>query len=290
MKKLQTLFIASLLLVGASCCPKEGAKECCKKGGTLEQPIGVQLYSLRHEIGNDFDGTIKLLGDIGYQTIEAAGYGDGKFYGKTPEEFKAAIEAVGMKVLSSHAFIGLEDKEVASKDFSKSLAKWDAMIAAHKATGMKYIVCAGIGVPDKLAELQTYCDYFNAIGKKCKEQGLEFGYHNHSHEFEEVEAVTMYNYMLEHTDPALVLFQMDVYWTVMAKKSPVELFKQYPGRFKLLHIKDHRELGQSGMVGFDAIFKNLEVAGTKEFIVEIEAFTNTPAEGMKACFDYLKSY
>ncbi|GHV69905.1 sugar phosphate isomerase [Bacteroidia bacterium] len=289
MKKLQTLFIAPLLLVGASCCHKDGA-ECCKKGGTLEQPIGVQLYSLRHEIGKDFDGTIKLLGDIGYQTIQAAGYGDGKFYGKTPQEFKAAIEAVGMKVLSSHTFIGLEDKEVASNDFSKSLAKWDAMIAAHKAAGMKYIVCAGIGVPDKLAELQTYCDYFNAIGKKCKEQGLEFGYHNHSHEFRGVEGVTMYNYMLEHTDPALVLFQMDVYWTVMAQKSPVELFKQYPGRFKLLHIKDHKELGQSGMVGFDAIFKNLEVAGTKDFIVEIEAFTNTPAEGMKACFDYLKSY
>ena len=82
----------------------------------------------------------------------------------------------------------------------------------------------------------------------------------------------MYDYLLEHTDPALVFFQMDVYWTVIGKASPVDYFERYPGRFKMLHIKDEWEVGQSGMVGFDAIFKNADKAGLQDFVVEIERY------------------
>jgi sugar phosphate isomerase/epimerase len=74
----------------------------------------------------------------------------------------------------------------------------------------------------------------------------------------------------------------------MGKAYPVEYFRKYPGRFKLLHIKDHRELGESGMVGFDAIFNNLETAGVEGIIVELEAFTNGDwKESIKMCADYL---
>ena len=83
--------------------------------------------------------------------------------------------------------------------------------------------------------------------------GIRFGYHNHSHEFRKVEdQAVMLEYMLEHTDPENVFFQLDVYWAVMGQASPVDLFRKYPGRFRMLHIKDRREIGQSGMVGFDA--------------------------------------
>ena len=82
----------------------------------------------------------------------------------------------------------------------------------------------------------------------------------------------MFDYLLEHTDPELVFYQMDVYWTVIGKASPVDYFERYPGRFKMLHIKDEWEVGQSGMVGFDAIFKNAEKAGLENFVVEIERY------------------
>jgi sugar phosphate isomerase/epimerase len=114
-----------------------------------------------------------------------------------------------------------------------------------------------------------------------------FGYHNHAHEFTPVEGVLMYDYMLEHTNPEYVFFQMDVYWTVMGRQSPVEYFQKYPGRFTLLHIKDHKELGQSGMVGFDAIFNHLATAGTKYLIVEVEQYSYAPAESVKISLDYL---
>jgi sugar phosphate isomerase/epimerase len=242
---------------------------------------------LRDDFKNDFDATIKKTGEAGYTAIEAASYDNGKFYGKTPEEFKAAVEAAGMKILSSHTVKPLSEEELRAKDFSTSLAWWDEAIEAHVAAGMKYIVVPGVSVPKTLAGLQTYCDYFNAIGQKCKAKGLLFGYHNHAHEFTKVEDVMMYDYMLEHTGPDLVFFQMDVYWTVRGQQSPVEYFQKYPGRFTLLHIKDHRELGQSGMVGFDAIFKNTGVAGTKFLIVEVEQYNYTPIESVKLSLDYL---
>ncbi|MDR1526854.1 MAG: sugar phosphate isomerase/epimerase [Dysgonamonadaceae bacterium] len=278
MKKL--LFIL-VCLATACCAPKADTQQPSKKD------IGLQLYSLRDAFANDFDATIKIVGEAGYTTIEAAGYGDGKFYGKTPEEFKAAVEAAGLTVLSSHATKQLSEQELKTKDFSESLVWWDATIAAHVAAGMKFIVSPGMGVPQSLADLQTYCDYYNAVGQRCKDNGLRFGYHNHAHEFTNVEGTLMYDYMLEHTNPELVFFQMDVYWAVVADRSPVAYFHKYPGRFTLLHIKDWKELGQSGMVGFDAIFNNIGIAGTRYLIVEVESYSFDPAESVKISLDYL---
>jgi sugar phosphate isomerase/epimerase len=142
-------------------------------------------------------------------------------------------------------------------------------------------------VPKTLEDLQTYCEYYNEIGRRCKEKGLSFGYHNHSFEFVRIENAMMYDYMVEHTNPEFVFFQMDVYWTVMGRQSPVDYFNKYPGRFEQLHIKDNKELGQSGMVGFDAIFKNTDVAGTKFLIVEVERYNFTPEESVQISLEYL---
>jgi sugar phosphate isomerase/epimerase len=252
-----------------------------------KKDVALQLYSLREDFKNNFDTTIKKVGEMGFTAVEAADYRDGKFYGKTPEEFKAAVAAAGMTVLSSHTAKQLSADELRTKDFSASLAWWDDAITAHVAAGMPYVVTPWMEVPKTLADLQTYCDYYNAIGQKCKERGLSFGYHNHAHEFTKIDGVMMYDYMLEHTNPEWVFFQMDVYWTVIGRQSPVDYFHQYPGRFTLLHIKDHKELGQSGMVGFDAILKNLATAGAKHLIVEVEQYHFSPAESVKISLDYL---
>jgi sugar phosphate isomerase/epimerase len=97
----------------------------------------------------------------------------------------------------------------------------------------------------------------------------------------------MMDYMLENTNPEYVFIEMDVYWVVIGDNSPVDYFKKYPGRFKVLHIKDQREIGQSGMVGFDAIFNHAEIAGVKHIVVELEKPTATIEEGLKTSIDYL---
>ena len=269
-----------------SCGAKPKATQCCTKVG---EEISLQLYSLRSDIAADYNAVIKAVAEMGFSSVEAAGYRDGKFYGKTPAEFRADVEKVGMTVLSSHVTRGLSINELKSKDFSESLEWWDECIQAHKEAGAQYIVVPWIEKPETLGDLQTYCEYYNEIGRRCKENGLSFGYHNHAFEFTMIEGQVMYDYMIENTNPEYVFFQMDVFWTVMGKQSPVDYFNRYPGRFELLHIKDNKELGQSGMVGFDAILRNTGIAGTKHLIVEVENYSYAPKESVRKSLCYLRS-
>ena len=270
-----------------------------EKQSDNKKDIAIQLYSVRERIGSqvgnkpginkpDYTSILQDLAQMGYTAIEAADYQDGLFYGRSPKEFKKDVEDAGLKVLSSHCNKHLTDKELKSGDFSESLKWWDKCIAAHKEAGMTYLVMPWLGLPKNLDDLKTYCDYFNIVGEKCKQQGIQFGYHNHAHEYEKVDNKDkMLDFMIENTNPEYVFFEMDVYWTVIGKNSPVEYFKKYPKRFKVLHIKDDKEVGQSGMVGFDAIFKNADVAGVENIVVEMEGYTESLEKGLQTSINYL---
>lgn len=284
-----TLFACMILLPYAVPTQKKAAPR---------KEIAIQLYSVRDLLGNPANRTeedyarytaiLKKLAQMGYTAVEAAGYDDGKFYNRTPLEFKKDVENAGLSVLSSHCTKALSPEELSSGDFTESLQWWDKAIQAHKAAGMTYIVTPWMEVPATVKDLQTYCEYYNEIGRRCKQNGLTYGYHNHAHEFQKVEdRVVMMDYLIQHTDPEYVFMEMDLYWVVIGKSSPVDYFHQYPGRFKVWHIKDHREVGQSGMVGFDAIFKNAETAGVKHLVVEVENYSGPVEESIQTSIDYL---
>ena len=262
-----------------------------------KKEVCIQLYSLRTildgvnkdgKVSESYTKLLKDLADMGYTSVETANYDNGKFYGRTPQQFKEDCEKAGLKVLSAHTNRGLSDQELASGDFTEAMKWWKQCIADHKAAGMEYIVCPWMGVPKTMKDLLTQCKYLNEIGKLCKQSGIKFGYHNHSHEFQKVEGKTMYDVMLENTDPEYVFFEMDVFWTVWGQNSPVNYFKKYPSRFKMFHIKDYREIGQSGMVGYDAIFNNADKAGMENFVVELEQ-SEAPSivDGVRISIDYL---
>ena len=263
-----------------------------------DKDIALQLYSIREVIGDSakyadsHEEVFGQLRDMGYSAVEAANYGGGRFYGLSPEQFKTDCEAAGLEALSSHATRALSDEELAAHDFTEAMKWWDEAIAAHKAAGMTYLVTPWGNVPKTLEEAQTLCDYHNAIGAKCNEAGLRYGYHTHSHEFKNIgDTDRMWiEYMMENIAPENMFWQMDVYWAVMAGKSPVEYIKKYPGRFALLHIKDQYELGQSGMVNFEPIFKAAADAGLENFVVEQEGTDGSHAimEGMAMNADYLR--
>ena len=279
----------ALLLAFAMMMPMTvGAKKAKKE-------VAFQMYSVRNLIGDPgkyAKNQAKVLSDLkkmGYTAVEAANYGDGKLYGVTPEQFKADIEAAGLKVLSSHTTRNLSNEELASRNFTDALKWWDECIDAHKRAGCKYIVIPWSNVPGSVKDLQTMCDFYTEVGKRVNAAGMKLGYHNHSHEFQKVEnKEVMLDYMIKHIAPEYMFFQMDVYWVMRAAASPVEYFEKYPGRWTMYHIKDHKEIGQSGMVGFDAIFKNYEKAGMKEWILELEN-PSTPdvMKGMQISIDYI---
>ena len=290
MKGLGIVLMSAMLV--AACGQQPKAQEPVKKD------MGLQLYSIRNVIGNaekyaaNHEEVFKALAGMGYTAVEAANYDgeQGLLYGVKPEQYKADLEAAGLRSLSSHIGHSLSPEELKSGNFDESMKWWDKAIAVHKAAGCSYIVTPSFPVPDNLKDLKTYCDYFNAVGKKCAEAGMLYGYHNHAHEFNKVEDKVVYDFMLENTDPNYVFFQMDVYWCVMAQMSPVEYYKKYPGRFTCLHIKDKYELGQSGMLGFDAIFKAYKISGMKDFVVELERTDGSIdiMEGVKRSATYLR--
>jgi sugar phosphate isomerase/epimerase len=258
---------------------------------TQEKNIGLQLYSLRDAINNPaigIDSVIKAVGRMGYKYVETANYSDGKIYGMSPEAFKAKLKAAGMFALSCHVGKSME------ANMDQVWAWWDKCIATHKAAGMKYIVVPSMPHPENIEQLQAYCDYFNQIGAKCKAAGLKFGYHNHSSEFTTIlsttssDNITWYDYMVQHTDPAKVFFELDVYWSQKGDRLATGLFKQYPGRFDLLHIKDEKELGASGYMNFEDLFNHIDRA-TKYLVVEVEQYNLPPFESVKASLDYLNN-
>ena len=284
--KVRPIILTLLAMVAIPACgPKEKAP--------VKKDMCIQMYSARSLITTEnYADILREMAAMGYTAVETASYDGekGLIYGDTPEDFRQKVEDAGMKVLSCHVSRGLSRAELDSGDLTEALAWWDKCIDVHKRAGMEYVVTPAIGPQASLKDLQVYCDYMNEVGRRCKAAGLDYGYHNHAYEFEKVEGEVMYDYMLQHTDPDLVFFEMDVYWAVIGKASPVDYFKRYPGRFRLLHIKDECEVGQSGMVGFDAIFKNADLAGLENIVVEIERYSYEDIrQSFKESADYLLS-
>jgi sugar phosphate isomerase/epimerase len=274
--------ILSLLLMLAAICT---APMACKKDVTPVKNIGLQLYSLRDSMKVNPVKTIEEVAKIGYKTVELAGYSKGTFYGLTPAEIKAVVEKNGMSIISSHCGMPVPD----SVKWDSTMVWWDTCIAAHARAGVKYIVQPSMDsvAYQSLAGLQRYCDYFNAVGEKCNAQGIRFGYHNHTGEFDTLESQVIYDYMLQHTDSTKVFFQMDLYWIKQGGGDALQYFNKYPGRFVSYHVKDSLEVGASGKIDFKTLFDNADLAGMKYYIVEQEEFTTTPYEGIKQSYDFL---
>jgi sugar phosphate isomerase/epimerase len=179
----------------------------------------------------------------------------------------------------------------------------------HVKLGVKYLVQPGLPQIESIEDAKFVAEVFNKAGEIAKSAGIKWGYHNHNMEFKRVvpeaeksaapsrddyfrpKGEVIYDLFLNGTDPNLVLFEMDVYWTVMGQTDPLEYFEKYPTRFPLLHIKDRSVLGQSGMMNFENIFKKAYANNLSEYFVEIEKIKAgmTQFEGVKACVDYLNN-
>lgn len=253
MKKLFTM--AALLTAALSMACFTG---CAPK----PKQIGLQLYSVNQDMG-DVEASLQKVADAGYNVVETLG--SPECFGLPAAEFKALCDSKGIKIVSTHTAIGMDPN-----DEEGVMNKWRAVFDGLKTMGAKYCVIPGFGLGSNLEELQGVCDYFNKVGKLAKEYGLLLGYHNHSHEYNVMDGQVIWEYMIEHTDPECVFFQMDVFWTTKGGKNPVEYLKKYPKRIKMLHVKDDFVIGESGDIDFESIFKQFYKNGMKDYVVEIE--------------------
>jgi len=240
-----------------------------------KKKIGLQLYTIRDVLNQDFVGTIQRISEVGYDVLEAAGYSDGKFYGMEPKEFKTIIEDHGMKVISSHASFNPEKSKKAIK--------------AHAELGVDYIVFPSLPMKtrDTADDYKQAAGIFNRIGEQCNESRIRLGYHNHAYEFELFGDVTGYDILMQNTIPDLVTYQLDLYWATYAGKDPIDLFLNYPGSFESWHVKDmikdpephDTEVG-TGIIDFQSIFDARKLAGMKNFFVEMDNCTIDPIESI----------
>ena len=249
--------------------------------------IGLQLYTLRDDLSKDLMGTLKKVSAIGYKEVELFGYSDGKFFGKTPKEFKAILNDLGLDPVSGHYGAGVEFK-TAKGTLSNN---WQQAVDDAAEIGQKYAVCAYLTESERktIDQYKSYVDLFNKSGEVAKKAGLQFGYHNHDFEFKKIDGQLPYD-LIASTDPNLVKLELDLYWIVKAGLDPVDLFKKYPGRFPLWHVKDMDKSDQSfaevgtGSIDFKKIFAARKLAGLTHFFVEQDVAKRPPLEAIEISF------
>jgi len=293
-------------------------------GSTWASRIGLELYTVRDLMATDYVGVLEKVAGIGYKEIEpAAGYGN-----LSPKAFRALLDRLGLSMPSTHSGAsgaGLElEKQLAG--FQTMGIKYTTISgggrggaaegaartgAAGRAAGRGPLAPgayydAGTGIThNSFTEAEAFGPYqppvtlesvkqsaaaLNANGRIAQKFGMKVLVHNHTGEFEKLadSPRTSYDVLIEETDPALVTMQVDIGWVYIAGVDPIELFKKYPGRFELWHIKDvfglkkvNPSLGPNarvssmtfvpvgvGQIDFKPAFAHAALAGLKHFVIE----------------------
>ncbi len=250
--------------------------------------FGLQLYTLRDAMPADPKGVLKQVAGMGYKQVESFEGAKGMFWGMTNTEFKKYMDDLGMQIVSSHCDI--------NKDFDRKAAE-----AAE--IGMKYLIAPSL--PNEAGmnkdDYKKAADVFNERGQTCKSKGIRFAFHNHDQAFTTRESgFVAEDVLMQNTDPALVDFEMDIYWVVTAGADPITWLEKYPNRFRLCHIKDRKKhapladhdascVAGTGAIDFPKILNVGKKNGLEYYIVEQEHYDNmTPLQAAKENAGYLK--
>ncbi len=237
----------------------------------MKNTYGIQMYSLRDITKDDLKGALKAVADMGYKTVEFAG-----FFGHPAEDVKAWLDEYGLKAVGTHTGWQALDQE------------FDATVAYHKAIG-----CENIIIPwaphQKPEDVAMMVEKINKWIPALKAEGLTLGYHNHADELRELQPgfVPLYEFA-EKTD---ILFEVDTYWAYVAGRDPVEVVTKLGDRVKMIHLKDGDPSGKGYSLGLGTapVAEVLKMAldTGRDIVVESEGLEPTGAEEVKRCIDYL---
>jgi sugar phosphate isomerase/epimerase len=281
--------------------------------------FGVQLFSLPRLLQGDVRKAIAMLAQMGYREVEpygpytysapeaiqrwnavtpSLGFSGSGYFGLSAAEFKALLASHGMTSPSMHTDFATLDKNMAQ------------LGEAGRALGFTYVGLPSIPADQRktLDDYKRVADTFNRIGKQAKAAGLRFAYHNHGYGLKPINGVVPVEFLLANTDPELVFFEMDLYWTTAGGANPVELLRKNPGRYRLMHVKDmkgsHRFSGDGGdskqwielfpfmvsagdgSLDLKAILDQGRKSGVEHFFVEQDDVAN-PEIAIKKSIDHL---
>ncbi|MDB5019070.1 MAG: sugar phosphate isomerase/epimerase [Pedobacter sp.] len=285
--------------------------------GDYKNDIGIQLYTLSDLMVADSKGTMQKVAAIGYKELETAATAKGYYYGYKPKEFASIAKDMGMHWRSHHVMgapfdmvkMGEMIKKMSGGDEAKAKQAmerfkflgtvpslkndYQKLVDEAAEGGVSYLVCASIPV-STMDEMKSAVDTFNKTGEACKKAGVQFAYHNHATEFDQVEGYRPFDYILKNTDKELVKMELDLGWATKAGQNPVDLFKLHPGRFPLWHAKDMDKINKapaevgSGIVDFKNAFEHASESGMKYFFVEQDQAPQ-PLQNVTNSYKYLTS-
>ena len=301
--------------IAAACQTMDSAMPSGPFFASRKLPIGIQLYTLGDLMTKNMDGTLQQISQIGYKSVELAGY-----LGKTPKQLRASFDAVGLSCTSAH--VGMAKGSATEPKLLDDLSK---VAADMHVIGAGHVICPAMSPPEdikiapnpgegfrvisRIVQAMTEDHWkrmshqFNEIGRKLKAEGLAFGYHNHNFEFVKVAGRTGFDIFMEETDPALVTFELDVGWVAAGGYDPVELFRKYPNRYFLMHVKDVKPSTQpnielkmdptevgSGRLDWKSILPAAYKSGVRKYFLEQEApFEKGRMEAAEIGYKYLST-
>jgi sugar phosphate isomerase/epimerase len=270
---LATLGVAALGIVGG-----DAAASTILAPRRKLKKVGLQLYTVRDLMKADMPGTLRRVAAIGYREVEFAGY-----FGRTPAQVRALLKQNGLTSPSTHIAL-----DILEKDSVRAFA--DARAIGHEWVTVPFI-------PENrrktLDDWKRITELLGQLAPQAKAAGLRLAYHNHDFEIRPVDGQRPLDYMLDHTDPSLIDFEMDVYWVVFGGGDPFDFFNRHPKRFKLVHVKDSAgppdnkmvDVGK-GTIDFRAIFAASEKAGIRHYFVEHDQPAD-PIATIRNSYNYL---
>jgi sugar phosphate isomerase/epimerase len=272
----QSVCSGALLSLGGS------AFFSCDTQGQIKK-LGLITGVIRDEIKNDYRTTLRKVAEIGYNYLEI-----GNYLGSSMEEFKTFLKEINLKPIAGGASIADMMEE------SKLVKIIDDALEMDK----EYLICywpwLDAGNDKEREDFLEAAERLNKVGRKCKEMGIKFAFHNHDKEFVAIEGYQWgYEAILENTDPSQVDMQLDLYWIIKGGGDPLKLFDKYPGRYKLFHVKDMENSPEKlftcpgyGTIDFAGIFSKSKMAGVKYYIVEIDRHPE-PMQCIEDSYNYL---
>ncbi len=247
------------------------------KRGAKKIPIGLQLYSVRHQCAKNLEGVLEAVGKMGYQGVEFAGY-----YGKKDTDLRKMLDANGVVCCGTHTPLG-----TLMGDALKTTVEW------NKTLGNKYLIVPGLPharTRSREAWLDT-AKLFNEIEAKARQHGMRVGYHAHGRDFKKIGDQTGWDIFFSNAKPEVVM-QLDTGNCIGGGGHPVAVLKKYPGRATTIHLKEHggakyAVVGE-GDVPWKEIFKLCEAGGTEWYIVEHERGGPDPIGDVRRCLKNLR--
>ena len=259
---------------------------------------GIQLYAVREPLAEDAAGTLKAVHDLGFREVESAGFGK-----HTAAEFGKFIADAGLKCPSAHLPFNT------ASDLGPVFADAHALGAQYAVSSIMPGIFPSEGAAPDPDRFKKTAARMNEIGRAAKAAGLQYAYHNHNPEFDRLpDGSYGYDTLLTNTDHDLVKFEIDCGWMVVAGAKPQDFFAKYPGRFRMLHVKDFKprtssttdlrgadrpvgvELGH-GFIDYKPIFAAARTAGIEHAFAEQEApYVRSQLDSAKVSYDYLASF